>query len=100
MILPPETELFACLDVMRHAILQARVWGWEGVVPAEQLADLMNAVHNIPGRIMHWDARQDEEIKRELEAHERKWARDGGPCLCTQYEQLVNPDNPKLKSAK
>ena len=77
MILPPETELFACLDVMRHAILLARVWGWEGVVPAEQLADLMNAVHNIPGTIMHWDLRQDEEIKRELEVYERKWAKNG-----------------------
>ncbi len=99
-MLPPETELFACLDVMKHAILQARVWGWEGEVPSEQLADLMSAVHNIPGTIMNWDARQDEDIKRDLEAYERKWARSGGPCLRTQYEQSVNPANPNLRTAK
>ena len=100
MKLPPETELFACLEVMKHAILQARVWGWNGEVPAEQLADLMNAVHNMPGAILNWDAKQVEDIKRKLEDYERKWARTDGPCLRTHYEELVNPTNPNLRNAK
>lgn len=99
-MLPPEPELFACLDVMKHAILQARVWGRESDVPTEQLADLMHSVHNIPGAILHWDAKQDEDIKRELEGYERKWARLGGPRLRTHYEQLVNPTNPIQGTAK
>ena len=49
---------------------------------------------------MHWNAKQDEDIKRELEGFERKWARLGGPCLRSHYEQLVNPTNPNLRTAK
>lgn len=90
MKIPPEIQFHACMEVMLQAILQARNWGWEGNVPAEQLADLMDAVHNIPAAVQHWDANGDAYVIRELEAYERKWGRSGGPCLRSRYEQLLD----------
>ncbi|HBN77133.1 MAG TPA: hypothetical protein DD473_15220 [Planctomycetaceae bacterium] len=68
-----EKHLNACLEVMRDAILQARVWGWSGDVPAEQLADLMDAMHNIPTYIQHWDDVGDEGVKNDLKRYDDKW---------------------------
>ena len=80
----------ACVDVLRMAILEARIWGWEGNVDAERLGDLMDAVHNIPSLIANWNANGVDDIKREIETYERKWGQNGGPCLRTRFETVVN----------
>lgn len=77
------------MEVVRWAILQARVWGWQNDVPAEQLADLMDAVHNIPYLVEHWENCDQAWLKRSLEDYERKWAKSDGPCLRTMYEQAL-----------
>jgi hypothetical protein len=77
------------MEILRDAVLQARMWGWDGNVPAEQLADLMDAVHNIPGVVQHWEACEDEHLKMALESYERKWGKSGGSDLRTHYEQLL-----------
>ena len=85
-----DKEQVACVDVLRMAILEARVWGWQGDVNAERLGDLMDAVHNIPTLIGDWNPEGVDDIKRELETYERKWAQDGGPCLRTRFETVVS----------
>lgn len=75
---------------MRTAILQARVWGWSGRVPAEQLADLMDAVHDLPTVIQHWDD-LEHTIKNSLESYDQKWAKsvDGEHGLFGLYERIL-----------
>ena len=54
MAIAPEPQLSACLRVIYMASLDARVAGWSGDVNAERLADLMDAIHNIPSLILNW----------------------------------------------
>ena len=89
MTIPPETQFRACMDVLRHAIVQARVWGRDGNVPAEQLADLMDAIHHIPGVVQNFNACGDDDLKRQFETYERKWGKSDGPCLLTLYQQRL-----------
>lgn len=90
MPLPPDREFKACMEVVRWAILEARVWGWQDNVSAEQLADLMDAVHNIPSLVQHWETCNQDWLKRSLEEYERKWAKSDGPCLRTLYERTLS----------
>jgi hypothetical protein len=91
MAIAPERELQACMRVIRFAVLDARAAAWQSEVNAERLADLMDAIHNIPGLILHWDACDQDVLKRKLLAFERKW-KDDGPCLRTIYEQALEDD--------
>ena len=86
MAIAPEPQLRACLRVIYMASLDARVAGWNGDVNAERLADLMDAIHNIPNLIQHWENCDEDLLKSMLLDYERKW-RDDGPCLRTIYEQ-------------
>jgi len=69
MNIPPDAELKACLEIIRMAVLEARVWGWQKDVPAEQLADLMDAVHNIPTIIQNWNNESLKDISREIKSY-------------------------------
>ena len=89
MELPPDDELKACLEVIRMAVLESRVWGWQNKIEAEQLADLMDAVHNIPSIIQHWTSDSSLEILREIESYDNKWAKSGGLSLKSRYEQFA-----------
>ena len=86
-----ENQLNACLEVIRDVILQARVWGSSGDVPAEQLADLMDAVHNIPTCIQHWEDVGDNAVKKELARYDEKWPKsvDGTNGLVDLYEHVL-----------
>ena len=90
MTLAPEPWLSACLEVMYRATLACRMWGWSGDVPAEHLADLMDAIHNIPHLILHWD-KCDVELLRSgyLQAYEQKWLARGGLALCRIFDRVV-----------
>lgn len=86
MAMPPEPELRACLRVIYIASLDARAAGWQNEVDPERLADLMNAIHNIPSLILNWESCDQELLKSKLLNYERKWG-DDGPYLRTIYEQ-------------
>ena len=60
MTVPPEREFNACMQVLQYALLQTRAWGWAGNVSSQQLADLMDAVHNIPMLVQHWETFNEE----------------------------------------
>ena len=48
MSVAPEPYFSACMAVLYRATLTARRWGWSSHVSPEHLADLMDAIHNIP----------------------------------------------------
>ena len=89
MALPPDDELKACLEVIRMAVLVSRVWGWQKQIDAEQLADLMDAIHNIPNINQHWTRDSSLEILREIESYDNKWTKSGGLSLKSRYEQFA-----------
>ena len=67
----PGPKLAACLAVLYYAAIDARVLGWKGEQeglsrePSKQLADLMDAVHNIPVLAADWE-RCDEQLVRAM----------------------------------
>jgi hypothetical protein len=84
MALAPEHEMRAWMRVVTIAVLDARVAGWRGEVNPERLADLMDAIHNIPAAVQRWESSDAESLKSMLLDYERKWKSDG-PCLRTIY---------------
>jgi hypothetical protein len=90
MALPPERELRASLRVLTWAILEARAWAWQKQVPVEQLADLMDAVHNIPAFLEQWESCDQALFMAVLNDFEQKWASSSGLALRSIYEQAMN----------
>lgn len=90
-------QLNACLEVMRDAILQARIWGSNRNVPAEQLADLMHAIHNIPIYIQNWDDLGVHAIREALQEYDDKWREslDGTRGLVHVYDYVLSKLEPK-----
>ena len=89
MAIAPDPQLRACLRVVYMASIDARMAGWSGDVNAERLADLMDAIHNIPHLIQNWDQCNEDLLKSNLLDYERKWF-DAGPCLRTIYEHELS----------
>jgi hypothetical protein len=73
---------------MTRAILQARLLGWgfpsagsSGTVQYEQIADLMDAIHNLPGAMQNWEKCDQDWLRQCLKAYDDKWGSDGGRLL-------------------
>jgi hypothetical protein len=90
MSVAPELYLSACLTVLYRATIACRVWGWSGQVSPEHLADLMDAIHNIPQLIREWE-RCDVELLRTafLQVYEKKWLGRGGLPLCQIFDEII-----------
>jgi hypothetical protein len=82
----PAPKLAACLEVLYHAAIEARLLGWHGMRTglgrdeSKRLADLMDAVHNIPGQAGDWGRCDEQELRSRLGAYD---ARHGGSLLET-----------------
>lgn len=48
------------------AILEARASAWQADVNPERLADLMDAIHNLPTLVQHWETCDQELFKATL----------------------------------
>lgn len=91
MAVAPEPYLSACMAVMQRATLTSRAWGWSGTVSAEHLADLMDAIHNIPQLVQHWELCDVEFLRTSfLQSYDRKWSGRGGLGLCELVDHLVD----------
>ena len=95
MTLPPESELRACLEVLRRAILNARSWAWKKKVDPAQLADLMDAIHNIPDMLQRWESCDRELMLEMLSDYETKWSGrgQGGPSLLDAYACILQDND-------
>ena len=75
----PDKNLRACLAVLFRACIHARLLGYEGAdqgLAAERcklLADLMDAVHNLPELAMRWPECDESLLRTMLEDFDTRW---------------------------
>lgn len=74
MAVAPEPYLSACLATIREAVLAARFYSWRESAPHEQIADLMDAIHNIPSLLTKWEECNIESLRDSLRAYDEEWS--------------------------
>jgi hypothetical protein len=89
-LIAPEPYLSACMSVVRLAVLHARRMGWSGQVQPDHLADLMDAIHNVPELVQNWET-CDVDFMREgfFRAYDRKWAAVSGFSMCKAFDNAL-----------
>jgi hypothetical protein len=93
----PEPKLRACLAVLHSACIRARLLGYEGQTAglppdrAELLADLMDAVHNLPDLITRWPSCDELLLRGMLQSFDDKWPNAGFALLPAYDKALANP---------
>ena len=91
MSLAPERHLKACLAVLYHAAIQGRLLGWErdglSRERSAQLADLMDAVHNIPDLLQQWEECDEALLRSMLGDYDQKWGSSAR--LLEVYDRIV-----------
>lgn len=85
----PEPFLSACMVVLHRLAITCRMWGWSGEVSPEHLADLMDAIHNVPELVQHWERCDLELLRGMLGDYERKWLNRGGLALLQIFDGIV-----------
>jgi hypothetical protein len=94
-MLAPEPYLSACLEVLYRATLNARVIGWSGekdglsAEQSSQIADLMDAVHNIPHLLQRWEHCDEGLLRSFLETFDTKWKSANAGLLLVVYEEAL-----------
>jgi len=79
MTLPAEPNLVGCMTVVETILLAVRMMGWRGekrglsAEEAHQVAQLANAVHNIPGLIQRWHRCDESWIRSVLADFDEEW---------------------------
>lgn len=96
MMLAPEPYLSACLEVLYMATIHARSIGYGGqtagltAAQGDCLADLMDAVHNIPHLLQRWEECDERLLRSFLEVFDGKWRDHCGADLLGTYARIVN----------
>ncbi len=91
MALAPAPQLAAVFQVLYQATLLARMMGWHGSetgltsAQADQLADLMDAVHNLPGLAQSWERCDEALLRGMLRDYDTRWQAG----LLTIYDETV-----------
>ncbi len=92
MSVAPEPFLTGYLSVLRNAILMARNWAGADV-RNEKLADLMDAVHNIPELLNRWEECDEPSLRSALKHYDARWAAsDREMSLCRLLDDAVTTD--------
>ena len=87
MAIAPEPFRHACLEVLRHAIVQTRARA-NTRYPHEQLAALMDAVHNIPREVENWTPESEGRIRSWLTYFDKRWQAELGS-LAKVFEEAL-----------
>ena len=87
----PEPFFSAGMYVLHWTFLKARMWGWSGSVNPAMLADLMDAVHNLPHMIAHWTDETDERLRLELSTFDQRWPEMA--FLISHYENALHGEH-------
>ena len=90
---PTRQELNGLLGVVYRVIIEARILGWEGengnigIKPKEckYLADMMDAIHNIPLAINEEQHYDNDFLLLLLKGFDEKWANKENLSLMTTY---------------
>ena len=85
-----QRQLHACLEVMQWAMLQTRAWAWDNSASADQLGDLMDAVHDIPARLQHWEEHSEQAVLQALHDYDQKWTRESAQGLVATYRSVAD----------
>jgi hypothetical protein len=91
----PEPFFTACLRVLYSAVLEARLIGYAGTedgLSAEEskrLADLADAVHNLPDLLRRWEEVNEPLLRGMLADFDRKWGRKSKCRLLVAYEETL-----------
>ena len=88
-MIAPEPYFSACMGVVYRALVHARLMGWSGKVNSEHLADLMDAVHNIPKLVHRWEDCDVERLRAFLKTYEETWLSRGGLPLCEFFNRAI-----------
>lgn len=94
-MLAPEPYLSACLEVIYRATINARMIEWAGkkggLHPAQtaQIADLMDAIRNLPHLLQRWDSSDEMLLRSFLEAYDHKWKGTNSAGLLIVYEDAL-----------
>jgi hypothetical protein len=92
----PEPYLSACLRVVYSATVEARALAWDGQQSnltesqIRRLADLMDAVHNIPLLITRWGQCDESLLRGMLRDYDDKWGTESRTRLLTVYEAIID----------
>ena len=89
MAVAPEPYMSALTAVLTEAILCCRNHNWRPGFPHDHVADLMDAVHNIPAAIKDWQPWQADFLRKSLRTYEIKWSPNGGPTLSQSFDKIV-----------
>ena len=98
MIIAPEPQLTALLEVVYRASLRARDLGYGGkTLPDErrgpallEVSDLMDATHNIPLYLTCYDYWDEQLFRSACLAYDQKWSETSGLRLSAVYEGALN----------
>jgi hypothetical protein len=80
MTLAPAPKLAACLEVLYQASVAARILGYEGhdrglsARQSDQLAALMDAVHNLPYLALNWERCNESLLRGMLQDYDAAWS--------------------------
>jgi hypothetical protein len=85
-IFPPPDALAGYLEFISRVILTARVMGWQNA-PHDQIADLMDALHNLPSFLPRWHSFDQELFREYLKIYDEKWPE--GVSLLTCLEDCL-----------
>jgi hypothetical protein len=91
--LAPPTATAACLAAVQHACVAARLLGWKGseagLTPREaaMLADLMDAIHNLPYLIQNWASCNESLLRGMLEDFDSRYDDESNIGLLAEYDR-------------
>lgn len=95
MSIAPAPYLEACLAVLYRACISGRLLGWSGeqsgltATQSGELADLLDAVHNLPHLIQHWEECDEPPLRQFLAAFDDKWKASGRGDPLAAYEDVL-----------
>jgi len=80
---PPPGALAAYLEFISRVILTARVMAWQNS-PHDQIADLMDAVHNLLSFLTRWHNFDQDLFRQYLKTYDEKWPEGVGLLTCLE----------------
>jgi hypothetical protein len=87
--LPPADTLDRYLDFIFEVTLLARALAWQNA-SQEQIADLMDAIHNLPALMRDWGRFDAVRFRHSLKGYDQRWHKDEGRTLLKMFEDCVS----------